>query len=1037
MPLINYSLPNLLQGVSQQPSPLKFSGQCKEQVNLHPSVVNGLTRRPSSEWQFALKESGINIGGLPEGSFVHYITTRAKENYVLVHTGTDLYVYNLADGTLADIIVGGSGTGSYNIPDGHYLDTGDFDPIDALRVLTVGDTTFLVNRNVGVTLDTTEYTPELEKEAVIFIKQGDYDKKYEVVIKGNFSGSETAGTTATCTLTWDYYNHFRGRSFWYVTGVTMGVKGSGYRDEDVVLTFSEPSEAVWTMPRFKAVVNPADGSITSVTVEERGKIERKGLSPPTPSATLTFNRPTLLAAGTGVFTSTITSGPSSAATNADTVTITGQLRTQIASVITSGGTAGQHGNIIIFTKDLYDGAIDDFDIRTSDGLGDRGLGVVYKKVESLSDLPTFCKNGFRVEIEGDVEENVDNYWVQFETKGGLADVGEGTWVECPAPNSLIRINQDTMPHLLSLTDLNEFTLSEMPVSERQTGDDDTNPFPSFVGETIKTVFFFKDRLGFASLNSVSLSEAGIGPIENGILNYNWFRATVSSLLDSAPIDVQVTSKRVTEIEHAETTQDRLFLIADGQQFVLKGGDILSPSTVEVSPVTNYAVDTDIPPIATGRNVLFGFNRGEFAGIREMEIDVDSDTYLGSEITQQIPKYLPKNIKLSASTDAENISMFGSIEDAHRLYANTFLWENNQKILNSWGKHEVPFEVRGMQFVDSNLYLLGNNVTLVDKGTDVNDGTYQSWIGDEFFIQVPFTGAHGLTTSDYVYLKDYRFRTISYDLVDLEFVIKPNEEYTGLSKFAVDAVVDAESIQIVVPRSMCVQSVATGLPYSSNKVYTKSYESHCMKINFESGFVDTIGFNFHLDMRFKTSLGYGHNTITSPYSENAFKNVKVFNRNTGKEYPVASVSGTTITLSSTSNEDHLELYVGLEFSSEYTFSEQLFKQAQGGNKTPVQSAQQRIRRGRLYMTDTDSFDIEVSAPNRNIATTSFDPSIVRGAQSYGESDLVYLNSGSVNFPVAQRGEDTDIKVVTSGALPLNLQSAEFEVMVAGKSQRDGS
>ena len=42
MPLLVNSVPNLAQGVSQQPDNLRYPGQCDEQVNAWATVVEGL-----------------------------------------------------------------------------------------------------------------------------------------------------------------------------------------------------------------------------------------------------------------------------------------------------------------------------------------------------------------------------------------------------------------------------------------------------------------------------------------------------------------------------------------------------------------------------------------------------------------------------------------------------------------------------------------------------------------------------------------------------------------------------------------------------------------------------------------------------------------------------------------------------------------------------------------------------------------------------------------------------------------------------------
>jgi hypothetical protein len=48
MPLISSSIPNLINGVSQQPAALRLASQAEQVVNCLPSPVEGLRKRPPS-----------------------------------------------------------------------------------------------------------------------------------------------------------------------------------------------------------------------------------------------------------------------------------------------------------------------------------------------------------------------------------------------------------------------------------------------------------------------------------------------------------------------------------------------------------------------------------------------------------------------------------------------------------------------------------------------------------------------------------------------------------------------------------------------------------------------------------------------------------------------------------------------------------------------------------------------------------------------------------------------------------------------------
>ena len=115
MALINTSVPNLIQGVSQQPDATRFAGQCEEQENALSSVADGLKKRPNTRHIAKLLTTDIG-----EDSFVHFINRSDSEKYVVIvykeydsndaHTGCKIRAFNVSDGTEASI---NSVTGGY------------------------------------------------------------------------------------------------------------------------------------------------------------------------------------------------------------------------------------------------------------------------------------------------------------------------------------------------------------------------------------------------------------------------------------------------------------------------------------------------------------------------------------------------------------------------------------------------------------------------------------------------------------------------------------------------------------------------------------------------------------------------------------------------------------------------------------------------------------------------------------------------------------------------------------------------------------
>ena len=98
MPLINTSVPNLIQGVSQQPDATRFDGQCEEQENALSSVAEGLKKRPNTRHVARLLQEAIDAN-----SFVHFINRSESEKYVVIHDGTCLKALNINTGNEATI----------------------------------------------------------------------------------------------------------------------------------------------------------------------------------------------------------------------------------------------------------------------------------------------------------------------------------------------------------------------------------------------------------------------------------------------------------------------------------------------------------------------------------------------------------------------------------------------------------------------------------------------------------------------------------------------------------------------------------------------------------------------------------------------------------------------------------------------------------------------------------------------------------------------------------------------------------------------
>ena len=345
-----------------------------------------------------------------------------------------------------------------------------------------------------------------------------------------------------------------------------------------------------------------------------------------------------------------------------------------------------------------DGA--DFEITTHDGLGDAGMKSVKDSVDLFTDLPLYCRDGRIVKVSGDVETNSDDYYVKFSAKSPSSEpFGEGSWTETIGHGLEYKLDASTMPHVLIRESDGNFTFKRATWSDSDAGDATTNPNSSFVDNKIANIVLFRDRLGFLSGENISLSETGE--------YFNFFRTTVTQLLGTDPVDVRASHNKVSFLKDAVPYNRNLILFSDRTQFMLTGGDVLSPSSVSISQETEFEVDNLASPIVSGRNIYFPFSRGDYGGLMEYFISPDTEQMDGADTSNHVPKYINGSVtKLSASSSDPTIAVL-SDGYTNGFFVYKYMFNGRQKVQSAWSKFSLDSgtTVKNLDFIGKTLYLV--------------------------------------------------------------------------------------------------------------------------------------------------------------------------------------------------------------------------------------------------------------------------------------------------------------------------------------------
>lgn len=359
------------------------------------------------------------------------------------------------------------------------------------------------------------------------------------------------------------------------------------------------------------------------------------------------------------------------------------------------------------------------EVSASDGFGDQASQVIKDEVQNFSDLPAKGIDGMVVEVKGDASNSFDNYYVKFVDSNEI-------WEETVAPGINTTLDSDTMPVLLIRTADGNFRLTQADGSTytisstdydvpawgtRVVGDEESSPVPSFVGTKIRDMFFHRNRLGFLADENVIMSRSGEF--------FEFFNETVTDSLDTDIIDINVSHTKVSILKHAVAFDEKLLLFSDQTQFILSGGNSLTPNNISVTVTTEYENTSTVKPVGSGSNVFFAFDKGQFTGVREMYVEADGETNTGEDITANVPKYIPSSLFKMANASNENILVLLSSKANYLNHLYVYQWfvSNGRRLQSAFHRWTIgdanDTTILNVDFIGTDLYLV----------VDRSDGLY--------------------------------------------------------------------------------------------------------------------------------------------------------------------------------------------------------------------------------------------------------------------------------------------------------------------------
>ena len=927
MASITQTIPQYSLGMSEQPDQLKFPGQVTEVINAIPDITKGLFKRPGAKRVGTTPLANVQSGG----SWFHYFRDETEGSYIgQIAADGQVRVWRCSDGLQMTTAYGTGGQTAIQ----NYLATSTPENI---QTLTINDTTFVTSRDttnantlIGTT-GTTDATPDAHFGFIELLRT-ENGRQYGVNINNGTAvttvkratkikvtshtfdesdgsghcpgiGTEVYAVTAANTYgATTNVVHVKNSSGTTLTtgrdnltfrinalgqqGVSPnysasqnGPGGQNYRcSYNIECTLLhggegwEVGDVVRVNPEHASTASSSDGqAYVEVTVTEIESTEV--------NATVSSN-------GDGLIR------PAPTPFDADTAVTTDTILGGIIAELPSGVTGKVIGpGIYLSSSNPFSVEVVEEDL----------MRCFQASVNDVQNLPNQCKHGYIVKIANARMAEEDDYYLRFDGENNRD--GTGSWSECAKPG--IAKSLTNMPLVIQRTATTTFTVKQFTYEDRRVGDDLTNPLPSFVGQRINKVLFFRNRLALLSGENVITSRPGTFGTPD------FFAESALTVGAADPIDISAASIFPSELFDGIEINTGLVVFSTNQQFLLASDDtVLNPDTAKLRSISTYNYNETIPPISLGTTIAYVDNSGKFSRFMEMANTQREGEPSVVEVTKVVPTLLPKDIDLLTNSRENSMVLMGKTDSdtvlgykyfqvsEQRQQAAWFKWKFNNPLLYHFIVNDEYF------FLDTDNFLQCIKIVQTTSDPSITQDEVDFLLHVDNYTTISggsYSASTNLTTfSSVSWLSSVT--TPNHDLV----VIDTNTNSARLGRYAKPTSTSTTSFTVPGDWSSATLTIGYIYPYEvkfPTFYYTRqegnrtrsdinaSLVLHRIKLHFgKIGLYETtlerIGKNDYTEVYESTELDE-YDASDAPYLEEFIKTIPVYEKNTNVDVTLKS------------------------------------------------------------------------------------------------------------------------------------------------------
>ena len=241
--------------------------------------------------------------------------------------------------------------------------------------------------------------------------------------------------------------------------------------------------------------------------------------------------------------------------------------------------------------------------------------------------------------------------------------------------------------------------------ERDVGDDVTNSKPTFIGNPIQKMLFFRNRIALLSNENVILSRVND--------YYSFWVKTAMAISNADPIDLQSSSKFPTKLYDAVETAGGLAIFSASEQFLLSSGAeaLLTPETAKIGYLSSYAFNSDTSPISLGTTIGFLNATARQSRFYEMaEITATQEPQV-LEQTKIVGELFPQNTSLISGSTENDVLLFAVDSTLHtatnEVWGYKWFESGGKRAQSAWFRWTMPNNVIFHAILDDVYYAVLN------------------------------------------------------------------------------------------------------------------------------------------------------------------------------------------------------------------------------------------------------------------------------------------------------------------------------------------